>query len=59
MWKGNAREEASAVCYSYRDRKMEEEARRLAREERRRREERAKKAEKERPSEKERELVRA
>jgi hypothetical protein len=59
MWKGNVREEASAVCYSYRDRKMEEEARRMAREDRRRREERTKKAENERASEKERELVRA
>ena len=47
------------MCYSYRDRKMEEEARKMAREERRRREERARKAEKERASEKERELVRA
>ena len=47
------------MCYSYRDREMEMEARRMAREDRRRREERAKKAEKQRASEKERELVRA
>ena len=47
------------MCYSYRDRKGEDEASRMVREDRRRREERAKKAEKERASEKDRELVRA
>jgi hypothetical protein len=48
-----------AMCYSYREYRMEQEARRQREEEeRRRREERAKKAEKER-AEKERELVRA
>lgn len=49
------------MCYSYRDRKMEEEARRAAweREQRERREARAKKAEKDRAADKDRELVRA
>jgi len=54
-----AREEAQAMCYSYTEYRMEQEARRQREEEeRKRREERAKKAEKER-AEKERELVRA
>jgi hypothetical protein len=54
-----AREEATAMCYSYREYRMEQEARKQREEEeRRRREERAKKAEKEK-AEKERELVRA
>ena len=49
------------MCYSYRDRKIEEEARRMAREEedRKRREERANKDVKGSAPEKERELVRA
>ena len=49
------------MCYSYRDRKLEEEARNAAREneERRRREERLKREQKERAEEKDRELVRA
>jgi len=48
------------VCYSYRDLRAQEEARRMMREQedRRRREERAKKVEKERVA-KDRELVRA
>ena len=48
------------VCYSYRDRQAEEEARRMMREQesRRRREERTKKSDKERVA-KDRELVRA
>jgi hypothetical protein len=56
---GNVRKEA-VVCYSYRDRQAQEEARRMMREreDRRRREERAQKAEKERVA-KDRELVRA
>ena len=59
-WTGKREQGGYAVCYSYRDRKMEEEARRKAfeEEERRRREERVKKVEKERVSEKDRELVR-
>jgi hypothetical protein len=52
-------EEVRPMCYSHREYRMEEEARRKREEEeRRRREERAKKAEKERAKE-ERELVRA
>ena len=49
------------MCYSYRDRQAQEEARRMMRdsEERRRRVERVKKDEKERVPEKDRELVRA
>jgi len=49
----------AAMCYSYRDRQMEEEARRKLweKEERKRREQ--KKDKRERPAEKERELVRA
>ena len=49
------------MCYSYRDRKVEEEARKKAfeEEERRRREGRATKVETGRVSEKDRELVRA
>jgi hypothetical protein len=48
------------VCYSYRDRKMEEARRKAFEEEdRRRREGRSKRVEKERLSEKDRELVRA
>jgi hypothetical protein len=52
--------EEVAVCHFYRDRRAQEEARRMMREQedRRRREERAKKAEKERAA-KDRELVRA
>jgi hypothetical protein len=50
--------EAKPMCYSYREYRMEEEARRQREEERRRREEQAKKAEKER-AKAERELVRA
>ena len=54
-----ARKEAEAMCYSYREYRMEQEARRQREEEdRKRREEQAKKAEKEK-AEKERELVRA
>jgi hypothetical protein len=54
-----ARKEAQAMCYSYREYRMEQEARRQREEEeRRRREEQAKRAEKEK-AEKERELVRA
>ena len=57
--KGGARKEADAMCYSYREYRMEQEARRLREEEeRKRREEQAKKAEKAK-AEKERELVRA
>ena len=53
------RKEAEAMCYSYREYRMEQEVRRQhEEEERRRREEQAKKAEKEK-AEKERELVRA
>jgi hypothetical protein len=48
----------AAVCYSSREYRMEQEARRKREEEERQREERAKKAEKERAA-KERELVRA
>ncbi len=49
------------MCYSYRDRRLEEEARRAAheQEQRRRREERAKAESKERPADRDRELVRA
>jgi hypothetical protein len=49
------------VCYSYRDRQAQEEARRMMRdrEDRKRREERANKDEKGSAPEKERELVRA
>jgi len=50
--------ETKAMCYSYREYLMENEARRKREEERKRREEQAKKAEKEK-AEKERELVRA
>ena len=54
-----SRKEAQAMCYSYREYRMEQEARRQREEEeRRRREEQAKKAEREK-AEKERELVRA
>jgi len=50
----------AVVCYSYRDRQAQEEARRMMREreDRRRREERAQKVEKERVA-KDRELVKA
>jgi len=50
-----------SVCYSYRDRKREEEARRAAYEAelRKRREERAREQSRERAADKERELVRA
>jgi hypothetical protein len=53
--------EAAAMCYSYRDRQVDEEIRRTMqeREDRRRREEQAKKDEKERAADKDRELVRA
>jgi hypothetical protein len=53
--------EVVTVCYSYRDRKREEEVRRTANEQelRRRREERAKAESKERAADKDRELVRA
>jgi hypothetical protein len=55
---GNVRKEV-VMCYSYRDRRAQEEARRMReQEDRRRREERAQKAEKERAA-KDRELVRA
>ncbi len=49
------------MCYSYRDRRLEEEARRVAHEQelRRRREERAKQEKQERPADRDRELVRA
>ena len=49
------------MCYSHRDRKLEEEARRTAHEQEqlRRREERAKAESKERPADRDRELVRA
>ncbi len=49
------------MCYSHRDRKLEEETRRAAheQEQRRRREERAKAQSKERPANRDRELVRA
>jgi hypothetical protein len=53
-------EEAKPMCYSYREYRMENEARRQREEEeRRRREEQAKKAGKERAANKERELVKA
>ena len=56
---GKARKEAKAMCYSYREYQMEQEARRKREEEdRKRREEQAKKAEKAK-ADKERELVRA
>jgi hypothetical protein len=59
IYEGNLSKEA-VVCYSYGDRRAEEEARKMMREQesRRRREERAKKAEKERLA-RDRELVRA
>ncbi len=49
------------MCYSHRDRKLEEEARAMAREqdERRRREERVKQSARERDSKRDRELVKA
>ena len=49
------------MCYSYRDRQVDEEIRRTMREreDRRRREEQAKKDDKQRAAEKDRELVRA
>ncbi len=49
------------MCYSHRDRKLEEEARTMAREreERRRREEQAKQSARERDAKKDRELVKA
>ncbi len=49
------------MCYSHRDRKLEEEARCMAheQEQRRRREELAKKESRERPADRVRELVRA
>ncbi len=49
------------MCYSHKDRKLEEEARRAAheRQQRRRREERAKAESKERPAHRDHELVRA
>jgi hypothetical protein len=66
MWvdkltKGKRNEEVVFMCYSYRDRRLEEEARRAAheQEQRRRREERAKAESKERPADRDRELVRA
>jgi hypothetical protein len=54
---GNVSKEAAAMCYSYRDRRMEEEARRKLweKEERRRREEQNKV----RQAKKDRELVKA
>jgi hypothetical protein len=56
---GKTRKEAAVMCYSYREYRMEQEARRQREEEeRKRREEQAKKTEKEK-AEKERELVRA
>ena len=61
MWKGSVCEEVVTVCYSHRDRKLEEEARAMARErdERRRREEREKQSAKERAEKRDRKLVRA
>jgi hypothetical protein len=66
MWvdktrKGNVDEEVVVMCYSHKDRRLEEEARRAAheQEQRRRREERARAESKERPADKDRELVRA
>ncbi len=49
------------MCYSHRDRKLEEEARRVAheQEQRRRREERAKAESRESPADRDRKLVRA
>jgi len=61
LWKGSESEEVVTVCYSYKDRQMEEEARRKAweQEQRRRREEWAKKDEKERAANEDRGLVKA
>ena len=59
MLRESTSKEAKPMCYSYRERRMEEEARRRREEEeRRRREEQARKGERERAKE-ERELVRA
>ncbi|MDP9408933.1 MAG: hypothetical protein M3P70_00250 [Actinomycetota bacterium] len=61
MWKGSVGKEVVTVCYSHRDRKLEEEARAMARErdERRRREERVKQSARERDAKRDRELVKA
>jgi hypothetical protein len=54
---GNVSEEAAVMCYSYRDRRMEEEARREQREKEERR--RLEQQEKERQAKKDHELVKA
>ena len=66
MWvdksrKGNVDEEVVVMCYSHKDRRLEEEARRAAheQEQRRRREELAKAESRESPANRDRELVRA
>jgi hypothetical protein len=59
-WSGNFWEEVVAMCYTYRDYRKEEEARRRREQElRRQREEQARQVEKKEPARRERVLVRS